>query len=154
VKEKDVTYRYDDHQVVYIVEKEDGTYGPVQAGSYMFETYGDDFREKLMYWAKQNLDDLAGGAISPVGYHIQRLNMTAADVGSRVGLGAGRVKKHMTVAGFGSVTVDQALLYAEVFGVPLAGMFCVAAQAPKGPRIVFRPTKNSYAVIAVIEEKA
>ncbi len=154
MKEKDVTFRYDDHQIVYIVEKEDGSYGPVQAGSYMFETYGDDFREKLQYWSKQNLEDLASGAVSPVGYHMQRLHMTAEDVASRIGLGTGRVKKHMSVDGFGGVTVSQAQRYADVFGVPLAGLFCVVAQPPHGPRVVLKPTKNPHAVVATIEGNA
>jgi len=152
VKEKDVHFRYDDHQIVYIVEKEDGTYGPVQAGSYMFQTYGDDFREKLQYWAKQNLDDLSSGAVSPVGYHVQRLHMTAEDVGARTGIGVGKVKKHMTVAGFAGMTIAQAQRYAEVFGVPLAALFCVVAQPPKGPRVVLKPTRNPHAVIATVEE--
>jgi len=154
VKEKDVTYRYDDHQIVYVVEKEDGSYGAVQAGSYMFETYGDDFREKLAYWARQNLEDLTGGAVSPVGYHMQRLHMTAPDLASRIGLRAGQVKKHMTVKGFGSMSVDVARRYAGVFGVPLADMFQVVIQPPKGGKVVHKPTRNTYAVITTLEEKA
>ena len=154
MKEKDVTYRYDDHQIVYVVEKADGSYGAVQAGSYMFETYGDDFREKLAYWAKQNLEDLTSGAVSPVGYHMQRLNMTAPDVAARIGLRAGQVKKHMTVKGFGRMTVDHARRYAGVFGVPLADMFQVVVQPPRGGKVVHKPTRNAYAVVTALEEKA
>jgi hypothetical protein len=153
VKEKDVTYRYDDHQIVYIVEKEDGTYGSVQAGSYMFETYGDDFREKLAYWARQNLEDLTSGKVSPVGFHMQRLHMTAPDVAARIGLRTSQVKKHMTVEHFGKVTIDMARRYAELFGVPLADLFQVITEPPKPYAVGHRPTANPHVVVTVCEEK-
>lgn len=147
MKERDVTYKYDDHQVVYIVEKEDGTYGTVQAGSYMFATYPGDYMEKLAYWEKQNLDDLSSGAISPVGFHMQRLRMTAEDVSDRTGIRLGAVRQHMVPKGFASATVAQLERYAEVFGVPVAGMLAVVEQPPKGLRVVMRATRNPHAAI-------
>lgn len=153
MKEQDVTFRYDEHQIVYVVEKEDGTYGQVQAGSYMFEEYGDDFREKLAYWAKQNMEDLTSGRISTIGYHIQRLHMTPAEVAARTGIGAGKVRKHMTPAGFGRMTVDQGMQYAEVFGVPLVSLFQAVHQPAGSQVITHKPTTNPHVVVTTCEEK-
>lgn len=152
MKQSEVTYKYDDHQVVYIVEKEDGSYGPVQAGSYMFATFPGDYKEKLAYWAKQNLEDLTSGKVSTVGYYMQCLRMTPDDVSDRTGIRKGLVKKHMAPAGFAGATVAMLARYAEVFGVPLAGMLAIVAQAAQGARVVLRETKNPHAVIAVAEE--
>ncbi len=153
VKEKDVAFRCDDHQIVYIVEKEDGTYGSVQAGSYMFEKYGDDFQEKLAYWAKQNVEDLTSGKVSPVGYHMQRLHMTAPDVAARIGIRTSQVKKHMTVEHFGKVTIRVAQRYAELFGVPLAGLFQVMSPPPEAYTVTHKPTANPFVVVTACEEK-
>ncbi len=154
MKEKDVTYKYDEHQIVYIVEKEDGSYGSVQAGSYMFEEHGDDFREKLAYWAKQNTDDLTSGSISPVAYHMQRLHMTPPDVAARTGIRAGKVKNHMRVDGFGRATVAELHRYAEIFGVPAAALFQIVVQPEKGASIVHKPTRNPHVVLTTCEERS
>jgi hypothetical protein len=147
VKEKDARCKEHDHQVVLVVEKEDGSYGTVQTGSYMFQEYGDDFSQKLAYWAQQNLDDLTSGRVSPIGYHMQRLHMTVEDVAARSGMARRLVRRHMTVAGFAGATVRQLGSYAELFGTPIADLFQVLAQAAGGPAVTHKATNNPYAVI-------
>jgi len=43
MKEADAKVEYQEHQMLLYVEKSDGSYGPLQTGSYMSKNYIDDF---------------------------------------------------------------------------------------------------------------
>jgi len=146
VKERDALVEYEDKEQMMYVEREDGTYGPVRTGSYLTKHYLDDFWEKRRHLEAEARRRLCAGEISPVAYHMLVVDIPAADLAVRVGLGAGKVKKHMTPEGFARVTVAQAVRYAEVFGVPLANLFQVVPLREGEVALRQEPTDNPHVV--------
>ncbi len=63
------------------------------------------------------------GKISPISFFVQYQNMTLSDVAARVGLRVSQVKKHLSLEGFKSATVEQLMKYAKVFDVAIADLF-------------------------------
>lgn len=122
VKEKDAIVDYDQQQLVY-VEREDGSYGALTTGAYVSKHYIDDYWQKQQKLRRRCREQLAAGEISPLEYHRLLTNVTADDLAVRAGVSARKVRRHLTPEGFGAVRLDEALRYAEVFGVPLAGLF-------------------------------
>jgi len=145
MKEKDAYVDYENHQMVMYVEKDDGTYGMMKTGSYMAKNYFDDFLEKQRTWDSQNFNRLVKGEYSPVAYYMAVLQMTPADVASRMRLRTATVRKHMDPRRFGAMTVELARRYAELFGVALADLFHVPE--PGHARQAFEKTHNPYVII-------
>ncbi len=119
---------YEGHQMTVYVEKENGTYGPTNTGSYLVKNYIDDFWKNRNYIIKDALKQLLNNEISPVGFYMLILNMAPAEVASRVGIGTSQVKKHMKPDHFGKVTVGLAQKYADIFGIPVANIFQVSTE--------------------------
>ena len=68
-------------------------------------------------------EELVGGRISAVSFFMQLQNMTIRETAVRVGVGQGKVKKHMTPDGFHSASVKNLMRYARVFDVTVADFF-------------------------------
>ena len=149
MKEADGRVDYAPHQMVLYIERADGSYGPLQTGSYMSKNYIDDFWEKRKAVENEAISQLTMGAISPVGYYILLLDMTPADVARRVGISVRRVKKHQLPDSFGRITIALLKRYADVFGVPIASLFNLTVHN-KPLRIVYKKTLNPFVVLTEI----
>lgn len=153
-------------QIVY-VEKDDGTYGPVQAGSYLTNNFLDDFWLKKSNLEKQLVQWVAENKYSPVYYFMLLNELSEAELAARVGLSVSRVKKHLQMKHFLSARISVLERYALVFGVPVANFFQVIHyensdgmksffikdKAPDFFEIEQIPTQNPYFVITQIKRK-
>ena len=76
--------------------------------------------------------------------------MTPADAATRIGISTAQVKKHMTPKSFGTMKLDTAKKYADLFGIPVANLFQISIQSKTGfidPELLEqKKTKNSYVV--------
>jgi hypothetical protein len=122
MKEKDANFERG-HRMVLYVERPDRTYGPVETGSYMVQTYIDDFAGKRREAAETLAGRLARGEISPVAYFMELQELAPADLAERVGVRGRALRRHLTMAGFMEIDVTLLARYAEVFNIPLADLF-------------------------------
>jgi hypothetical protein len=149
VKEADARVDLDQHQLLLYVEKEDGSYGPLQTGAYLVKNYSDDFFQKRHNIETECIDRLRKGEISPVVYYMLLYNMTAADIAVRVGISKGKVLKHQTPKGFAGASIEIVKRYADVFGVSVANMFQLVVPKEKDLNISSRKTANPF--LSVLE---
>lgn len=148
MKEKDARVdNVPEHQLVLYVEQEDGSYGPIQTGSFMMKNYFDDYLEKHEKLEQNYRNQWCDGKISPVGYYMTLINISAADLGRRVGLSARKVRKHIRPEHFANIRLSLAKRYAEVFGIPVANMFQVLATKESGKELNQEKTKNPLVVV-------
>jgi hypothetical protein len=150
VKENDARVDFDQHQVLLYVEKEDGSYGPLQTGAFLVKNYADDFFQKRQNIETECMDKLRKGEISPVVYYMLLYNMTAADIAARVGISKSKVVKHQTPAGFAKASVETVKRYADVFGVSVASMFLLVVPKEKDLAVAGKKTANPYLSILEI----
>lgn len=136
-----------EHQLVLYVEQEDGSYGPIQTGSFMMKNYFDDYLEKHEKLEQNYRTKWCNGEISSVGYYMVLINISAADLGRRIGLSARKVKKHMDPKHFANARMSMVRRYAEVFGVPVANMFQILASKTPDGKIKQEKTGNPMVVI-------
>ena len=149
MKEADARVDLEQHQLLLYVEKEDGSYGPLQTGAYLVKNYSDDFFQKRHNIEAECMEKLRKGEISPVVYYMLLYNMTPADIAVRVGISKGAVLKHQTPKGFASASVDIVRRYADVFGVSVANMFQLVVPKDKDVSVSSRKTANPY--LSVLE---
>jgi hypothetical protein len=109
--------------MVLFVEKEDGSYGSVQTGSYMSKNHLVDFVEKRSRLIADLRNKMISNEISSIVYYLTLREMSVPDLAVRVGIPVRDVKRHMTPRHFGEMSVEVARRYAEVFGVALADLF-------------------------------
>ena len=151
MKEKDAQVDFESHKMTLFVEKEDGSYGTIQTGSYLAKNYLDDFWVKLKHFKKTALTQLSNNEISPIAYYLITKEMAAADVAVRIGISASQVKKHMIPRHFGTMKLSIAKKYAEVFGIPVANLFQIAIDDEKEDPIQQKNTKNPF--VTTLESK-
>ena len=122
MKEKEGIVDCPEQQLILYVEKEDGTYGPLQTGSYLTKNYIDDYYEKRNRLEASLKEQLRRREISPVAYYMTLTDLSVAETAARVGISQRKVKKHMQPGNF--VKIPPAVLdrYAEVFNVSAAAM--------------------------------
>lgn len=149
MKEKDARVN-NEHQLVLYVEQEDGTYGPIQTGSYMVEHYFDDYLEKHKRLEADCLAKLCDGEISPIGYYMTLINISEADIGSRVNISARKVRNHKDPKHFAKIGLPLVKRYAEVFGVPVANMFQILTPKNLETKICQQKTQNPLVVITKV----
>ena len=152
MKEKDAQVDFDKHKMTIFVEKEDGSYGTIQTGSFLAKNYLDDFWEKMKHFKKTALTQLMNNKISPIAYYLVVKEMAPADVAIRVGISTSQVKKHMTPKHFGSMKLSVAQQYAEVFGIPVADLFQIAAEDEKTDLPQQKNTDNPFVVTLETKE--
>jgi hypothetical protein len=148
VKESDARVEYPAHQMLLYVEKNDGSYGSLQTGSYMSKNYIDDFFDKQKRIQEQAIERLISGELSPVGYYMLIHGMTMPDVAHRVGIGVGRVKKHRLLPYFPEIRLSLLKRYADVFGVPIASLATVVVHAGEGAADYRKKNQNPFVVIS------
>jgi len=122
MKEKDIKEEYDPQQLIVYVEKEDGSYGPIQTGSYLSKNYLDDFWDKRINLEKQLSNDLISNKISPIYYYMVLCELSVAELASRVGLSKFKVKRHLQAVYFDRMRLSVLKRYAHVFNEPVANL--------------------------------
>lgn len=117
MKEKDSFVDCPEQQLILYVEKDDGTYGPVQTGSFITKNYIDDFFEKRQRLEMSLKEQVRKKEISPVACYMTLEDLTPAETASRVGISVRKVRKHMLPQYFPKIKPSVLEKYAEVFNV-------------------------------------
>jgi hypothetical protein len=150
MKEKDAQVSFDQHQVTLFVEKEDGSYGPLQTGSFVAKNFVPDLIKNIGHFHKKALSQVTDNEISAVAYYMILREMSPADVAARIGTSTGHVKRHMSPRFFKTMTIETAKKYADLFGIPLANLFQISTQSATGfietPVLEQRATNNPLLV--------
>jgi transcriptional regulator with XRE-family HTH domain len=123
MKDKDILVDYKPQQLIIYAEKSDGSFGPVQTGSYMSKNHIDDFYNIVENHNKSLIGKLKKGEISPISYFMSVEDLTVAELAARVGISKSTLKKHLDPKGFQNISVSMLSRYAGVFNIPLANMF-------------------------------
>jgi|SRR6056297_1819699 len=160
MKEKDAKVDFEPHQLILYVEKEDGSYGPVQTGSYISANYLDDFWEKMKYLRLQQLEKLKSNEISPVQYFRMIHDFSDFELAKRVGLPLFKVKRHQKPRFFRRMKLSVLKRYADVFDIPVNAFFQIMALGnnetginPEKSEIQIhqKTTANPFVVLTKIE---
>ncbi len=153
MKEKEAQVKFDQHQVTLFVEKDDGTYGPLQTGSYVAKNYVGDLFKNMEHFHTRALKQLLENEISPVAFYMILREITPADVAARIGIGTSQVKKHMTPKFFETMKLATAKKYADIFGIPVANLFQISIQSKSGyiEPAVLKQNKSKNPFIITIE---
>ncbi len=125
MKEQEVNKDYKVKKYILYAEKNDGTYGPVEGGSYMMENELDDFWFKKSHMEKMLRERLLTGEISPLNYYMVLQEMTVAELADRAGVCKRKVKCQMKPERFKKARVSDLQKYAKAFNIPLANFFQV-----------------------------
>jgi hypothetical protein len=153
MKEADARVDYQPHQMLLYVEKSDGSYGPLQTGSYMSKNYIDDFWDKRKRLENEAIEKLTNSIISSVGYYMLLLDMTPADVARRTGISLRSVKKHALPQHFPKVKLWEIQRYADVFGVPIAAFFSLQTAPQASATVSYKKTQNPFVAILKINKE-
>ncbi|OFX22478.1 MAG: hypothetical protein A2041_08295 [Bacteroidetes bacterium GWA2_31_9b] len=163
MKENEALIDYEPHQLVLYVEKADGTFGPLQTGSFISKNYIEDFWDKMEKLRISLLQQVQNNEISPIEYYRIIHDFNIFELSSRSGVSLFKVKRHLKVKGFYKAKVSDLLKYAEVFDIPVSNLFQVITingrdnETKDGlnneKRISLRQTKtkNPYLVITKFE---
>jgi transcriptional regulator with XRE-family HTH domain len=125
MKEKDLLVECPYQQVVLYAEKSDGTYGPMQTGSYMAGTHISEHFKISGNLNNSLIEKLKNGEISPVYYYMMIEGLTVPELAGRTGISKSCVKKHITPEGFKKLSVSKLKRYADVLNIPPANFFQV-----------------------------
>ncbi len=147
MKEKQAKVDYKEHQLVLYVEKRDGSYGPLQTGSFITKNYVDDFWLKRSNLEKHSMERIRAGEITPIAHYMTLEELTPLELAGRVRIPVRKVRKHLKPEHFGSVTLDQLKRYAGVFNVPLSALLQVMATDAKNMKFREERTGNPYFTI-------
>ncbi len=123
MKEKDINKDYKQQQQIIYVEKDDGSYGPVQTGSYLTNNYIDDFWMKKNNLEKQLADKVSQNQISIIHYYMILNELSETELASRVGISKRCVRRHLQTKYFSGIKVSVLERYAQVFGISVADLF-------------------------------
>ncbi len=168
MKEKDIRQDYEPQQLILYVEKEDGSYGPIQTGSYLSKNYLDDFWLKKSNLESQLAAQVMNNEVSPIYYFMTLQELSVAELASRVGVPVFRVKRHLKPSHFKNIKLKLLKRYADVFGVPVSrllelllyeeneGMksFYIQDAPPTYFDIKHRTTQNPYVALTIIKKKS
>ncbi len=153
MKEKEAKVDYREHQLVLYVEKKDGSYGPLQTGSFITKNYVDDYWRKRANLEKSSMERIRKGEITPIAFYMTLEELTPSELASRVGIPARKVRKHLEPAHFGSVTIELLRRYAEVFNVPVTALLQAVTTDAKNLTLREEKTNNPYFSILRIRGK-
>jgi hypothetical protein len=123
MKEKDIISDYKVQKYILYAEKDDGSYGTVEGGSYIIENDLEDFWHKKSHLEKTLREQLLKNEITAVYYFMVLEEMTVAELSSRSGICKGKVKCHLKPEKFGKVKLSDLQKYAKAFNVPVANFF-------------------------------
>ncbi|MEI6456877.1 MAG: hypothetical protein WCO93_11365 [bacterium] len=122
MKEKESIVDCPEQQLILYVEKENGSYGPVQTGSYISANYLDDY-----FFKRRNLElDLRkrvkAGEVSLVYYYMILVDLSLSELAARAGMSKSKVKRHLDPKYYGNCSLKEITRYAGVFNVPVSNM--------------------------------
>lgn len=123
MKEKELYVDYKPQQLIYYVEKEDASFGPLLSGSYLSKNYLDDYYEKKEKLEKSLREQLNKGEISPVYYYMLLQEMGEGDLAARAKVSKRKLKQHFQMKNFQKLKLSQLKKYADSFDVPVSAMF-------------------------------
>ncbi len=129
MKEKDSRTDCPEQQVILYVEKEDGSYGPVQTGSYLTGNYLDDYELKRKHLEENLKEKIRRGEASPIYYYMTLEELTVSELASRTGIRKSKVKKHLELVHFRELTPEILQKYAEVFNVQAGEMMSLTDES-------------------------
>ncbi len=127
MKEKDAYIEYEPQQLVLYVEKEDGSYGPIQTGSYISKNYLDDFWQKMVKLRLSLLDKLKKNEITSVYYYKMIHDFNDLELSRRTGISLFKVKRHQKVNKFKNIKLSDLQKYAYAFDIPVANLLQIIA---------------------------
>jgi len=151
LKEKEAQFKTERKLVMY-VEKDNGSYSPIETGSYMIQNYFDDFLEKREHLKENFSEKLKKGEISPIEYYRVLINIGISDLATRVGISKRKLNKHLNPKDFSKISLNQLQRYAEVFRVPIANLFQLFSQPPDEWKIKQSNTLNPFIVTTELKE--
>jgi len=123
MKEKDIITDYKVQKYILYAEKDDGSYGTVEGGSYIIENDLDDFWHKKHHLEKTLRDRLIKNEITSIYYYMVLEEMTVSELASRAGISKRRVKAHLNPEKKCKLNVSDLQKYGRVFNVPVANFF-------------------------------
>ncbi len=122
MKEKDGIVDCPEQQVILYVEKEDGTYGPIQTGSYLTKNFLEDYELKRKHLEEFLKSEVQPGKSSPIYLYMVLEDLTISELSARVNLRQGKVKKHLEAKHYQSLKIELLERYAEVFDITVPDM--------------------------------
>ena len=122
MKEKDAYVDFEPQQLIMYVEKEDGTFGPIQTGSYISKNYLDDFWEKTVKLRNSLLEKLKKNEITPIYFYKLIHDFNDVELSRRTGIPVRRVKKHQKVECFKKSRLSDLQKYAYAFDIPVSNL--------------------------------
>jgi hypothetical protein len=117
MKEKDGVVNCPEQQLILYVEKEDGTFGPMQTGSYITAHFLNDYFLKRRNLEESLKKEIIQKKISPIKYFMILEDLTLSELASRMKLRKRKVKRHLNPSCFHLITLEQMNQYATVFNV-------------------------------------
>ena len=162
MKEKDAYIDFEPQQLIMYVEKEDGTFGPIQTGSYISKNYLDDFWEKTVRLRNSLLEKLKRDEITVVYFYKLIHDFNDVELSRRTGIPVFKVKRHQKQNGFKKIKLSDLQKYAYAFDIPISNLFQTIViednenkaetDITKQPILVRQTrTGNSFIVITKIE---
>ncbi len=162
MKEKDVYVDFEPQQLIMYVEKEDGSYGPIQTGSYISKNYLDDFWEKTVKLRNTLLEKLKKNEITPIHFYKTIHDFSDIELSRRTKVSVRKVKQHQKIDGFKKAKLSDLKKYAYAFDIPVSNLLQtiviegnenkVEANPSKQPIVVKQTrTENPFVVITKIE---
>lgn len=152
MKEKEARVDYKKHQLVLYVEKRDGSYGPMQTGSYITKNFVSDYWLKKKHLHEECIEKIKNSEMSPIHYYMLMEELSISELASRTKMSKGKVKKHLTPKHFGKVTLDELQRYSYVFNVPLNNLLQIVVCKKKNLKVSIENTENPYFKIINIQE--
>lgn len=123
MKEKDLYIEYQPQQLVYYVEKEDQSYGPIISGSQLSANYLDDFYEKRRNLEQSLRKQIIDNVISPVFYYMTLQELGPKDLASRLNVSHRKLIKLYKPENFRKLRLDKVQKLADIFNIPIANLF-------------------------------
>lgn len=123
MKEKELYTEFQPQQLVYYVEKEDQSYGPIISGSQLSANYLDDFYEKRRKLEKKLRMQIISNEISPVFYYMILQELGSKDLASRLKVSSRKLQKIFKPEGFKKLNLEKVYRLAEIFNIPVANLF-------------------------------
>lgn len=162
MKEKDAHVDFEQQQLIMYVEKEDGTYGPIQTGSYISKNYLDDFWDKTVKLRNSLLEKLKKNEITPIYFYKTIHDFNDVELSRRTKIPVRKVKKHQKIEGFGKAKLSELMKYAYAFDIPISNLLQAivvedsnTGSDESGQSFVVKQTRteNPFVVITKIEQK-
>lgn len=123
MKEQDLFIDFEQHRLVYYVEKDDHSFGPIISGSHISSNYLDDFMLKKTNLEASLRKQVISNEISPVQYYMVLQEIGPKDLASRLGVGLKRLNKICKPKYFNQLRIEKLKTLADIFNIPVSNLF-------------------------------